>query len=190
MQYRIDTQGLLDTLAVWNGFLKRKTRLIACGGTAMTLLGVKPSTKDIDFLVPVDSEYDYLLKTLKDLGYKPVTGYGWAKDDGFIFDLFKGKKVFTTELLQSSLDDGQNIKVAELSRIYLGVLNYYDLIISKLFRGSSVDLEDCLLLLKNKRKEIKINTLVDKFKETASYDISEDKVNKNLVHFLKLAEKI
>jgi hypothetical protein len=151
----------------------------------MTLLGVKPSTKDIDFLVPQEKEYDYLIKTLGEIGYKPVTGYGWAKDQGFIFDLFKGKRVFTTELLDSPLAGDRNIKIAELSRIYLGVLNYYDLIISKLFRGSTVDFDDCRLLLKTKKNEIDIKKLTARFKETASYDTSEDKANKNLTVFLK-----
>jgi hypothetical protein len=49
MEYRIDKQGLLDRISAWDTFLKRKVHLIACGGTALTLLGVKPSTKDIDF---------------------------------------------------------------------------------------------------------------------------------------------
>lgn len=186
MEYRIDKQNLLDTLAVWNGFLKRKVNLVACGGTAMTLLGIKSSTKDIDFLVPEEKEYDYLLKILKEIGYKPVTGYGWAKDKGFIFDLFKGNRVFTTELLDSPLAKDKNIEMSQLSYIYLGVLNYYDLIISKLFRGDTVDFDDCLLLLKTKKKEISIKKLIDRFKETASYDTSEDKVNKNLTTFLKL----
>ena len=48
MKYRLDKNRLLDILGGWNHFLKRKVHLIACGGTAMTLIGVKPSTKDID----------------------------------------------------------------------------------------------------------------------------------------------
>jgi hypothetical protein len=48
MEYRLDKNRLLDILREWNRFLKRKVHLIACGGTAMTLIGVKPSTKDID----------------------------------------------------------------------------------------------------------------------------------------------
>ena len=89
-KYRIDRAGLLDTLAAWDSFLKRKVRLIACGGTAMTLLGIKESTKDIDLIVPVEKEHDYLMKILPGLGYKHVTGWGWARDDGFVFDLFQG----------------------------------------------------------------------------------------------------
>ena len=56
----------------WNRFLRRKVQLIACGGTAMILIGVKPSTKDVDFMVPMAREYAYLTKQLKDLGYRQI----------------------------------------------------------------------------------------------------------------------
>ena len=69
MKYRLNQKDLLDTLGLWNGFLNKKVHLIACGGTALTLLGVKESTKDVDMLVPVDHEYEYLVKILKQLGY-------------------------------------------------------------------------------------------------------------------------
>ena len=189
MIYRIDKQGLLDSLSVWNGFLKRKVHLVACGGTALTLLDIKASTKDVDLLVPETDEYNYLLKILKDLGYKSASGVGWARDDGFTFDLFRGKSVHTTELLESPLDKGNNIPVKEFSYIYLGVLNYYDLLLSKIFRGTSVDMDDCMMLMKAKRTEIDIARLSQRFKETASYDVSEDKVNNNLEHFIRLLKK-
>jgi peroxiredoxin family protein len=64
MEYRLDKQALLEVMEQWNHFMKRKVHLVACGGTAMTLLGVKASTKDVDFMVPIVSEYGYLLKML------------------------------------------------------------------------------------------------------------------------------
>ena len=73
MEYRLNKQKLFDILEQWNRFLKRKVHLIACGGTAMTLLDVKASTKDVDFMVPNVSEYAYLIKMLKSLDYEPET---------------------------------------------------------------------------------------------------------------------
>lgn len=189
MEYRIDKQRLLDQLSIWDGFLKKKVRLIACGGTALTLLGVKASTKDIDLIVPDIGEYDYLINILKQLGYKPASGWGWVRDDAFIFDLFRGKTIHTTELLESPLEQGKNILVKEFTKIYLGVLNYYDIIISKLFRATEVDIEDCLLLLRHSKEQIDIKRLKMRFKKTASFDVSQDKVNRNFEHFLKLAQK-
>ncbi len=189
MNNRIDKDTLLEELSGWNSFLKRRVHLIACGGTALTLLGVKPSTKDIDLLVTEIREFDYLTKTLKDLGYHPVTGWGLSRGNGYVFDLFRGKCVHTTELLDSPLAEGENIKFREFSMIYLGILNYYDILISKLFRCTSVDIEDCLLLVKAKRSAIDIEIFIERFKETASFDISEDKVIKNLEHFLKILRR-
>ena len=189
MSYMVDKDSLIDRIAAWDGFLKRRIRLIACGGTALTLLGVKASTKDIDLMVPDIDEYKYLLGVLKQLGYKPASGWGWARGDGFIFDIFKGKAVHTTELLESPLEKGNNIPVREFEKIYLGILNYYDILISKLFRASAVDIDDCLLLVRKRNKDINIKRLKTRFKETASYDVSENRVNKNFNHFLRSLKK-
>jgi len=189
MKYRIDKQGLLDRISVWDGFLKRKVHLIACGGTALTLLGVKASTKDIDLIVPDLTEHDYLINNLKQLGYSPVSGWGWTRGDDIIFDLFRGKRVHTTELLDSPLIKANHILIKEFNHIYFGVLNYYDIIIVKLFRAAAVDIEDCLALMKYKRQQIHIKLLIKRFQETASFDVSEDKVNKNLEYFLKIIKK-
>ena len=189
MEYRIDKQGLLDRISAWDGFLKRKVSLIACGGTALTLFGVKASTKDIDLIIPDEGEYNYLLGILKQLGYKPASGWGWERGDGFIFDLFRGKRIHTTELIESPLEKGNHVLIKEFDRIYLGVLNYYDIIISKLFRAATVDIDDCLILVRNKKEKIDFDRLEERFKETASFDISQDKVNKNFNYFLKILKK-
>lgn len=189
MEYRIDKQTLLQRISAWDGFLKRKIHLIACGGTALTLLGVKASTKDIDLILPEVNEYEYLIKILKQLGYKTASGWGWSREDGFIFDLFRGKSIHTTELLESPLAEGNNIVVKEFDRIYLGILNYYDIIISKLFRSTAVDINDCLLLVKSKQNEIDLKLFEDRFKQTASFDVSEDRVLGHLKHFLSVLKK-
>jgi hypothetical protein len=104
----VSTRRFLDVLAQLNRFLKRKVRLIACDETAMTLLAVKPSTKDVDFMVPNMAEYNYLIRMLKELGYEPGTASGWQRRrDIFRFDLFPGKRIHTTELLTSPLEPGQ-----------------------------------------------------------------------------------
>ncbi len=79
--------------------------------------------------------------------------------------------------------------VKEFSHIYLGVLNPYDIIISKLFRSTAIDIDDCVALLKSKRNEIDMAKLEKRFKETASYDVAEQSVFQNWEHFLKLVAK-
>ena len=49
---RIDSSQLLEFLELVGQELPRKIVLVAAGGSAMTLLKVKPSTRDIDFTGP------------------------------------------------------------------------------------------------------------------------------------------
>jgi hypothetical protein len=189
MDARVDKTTLLNNLSAWDRFLKRKVRIIACGGTAMTLINIKASTKDIDFLIPEPKEYKYLVNTIIDLGYERKTGTGWQKDRGYIFDLYVGKTIFTTELLESPLKAGNYIPFKNFSSIHLGVLNYYDLIITKLFRYSQVDIDDCLSLIREKAGEIDIEKLKSRFYETSSYDISDEKNRKNFDYFYKIVTK-
>ncbi len=188
--YRLTPQTLLEELVQWNTFLKRKVHLIACGGTALTLLGVKDSTKDVDFMVPNEKEHNYLVKVLKDLGYQQTTASGWAKGGSrFIFDLFKGNFIHTTQLLESPLKEGNHKLHNEFSQLYIGILNAYDLIASKLFRGTNVDFEDCLMLIIAQKDEIDIHHVEQHFKELAKYDISEERLAVNLEHFIELLKE-
>jgi len=43
MEYRVGTKDLFESLAIWNELVsgRGKIHLIACGGTALTLLGYK-----------------------------------------------------------------------------------------------------------------------------------------------------
>jgi len=190
MNYRLNKNTLLEALSEWNRFIRRRVHLIACGGTAITLAGIKPSTKDVDFMVPKEKEYAYLMKQLKALGYKQVTGSGWKRaGEDFQFDLFSGKRIHTTELLDSPLMEGRHSILMEFSHLYIGILNDYDLIVSKLMRGTRVDFEDCLNLTEAHRTEIDMDRLTRHFFKMISYDISEKRIKKNLDHFLELLRK-
>src|SRR3989338_785756 len=134
-EYRISSDQLIETLTVWDSLLpgREKIHLIACGGTALTLLGYKLSTVDVDFLVPVESEYKRLIEFLEQAGYERVSGHRWRRPgETIVFDLFVGSSVYTTGLLDSPLEPGKNRKIKEFNKIYLGVLNSIDLVITKL----------------------------------------------------------
>jgi hypothetical protein len=188
MEYRLTKEMLIAQLAQWDSFLKREIHLIACGGTAMTLLGVKASTRDVDFIVPKQQEYEYLIKLLKDLGYKNVRGSGWARDhEAFIFDLFAGKRVHTTDLLNDPLESANHTLIKEFAHIYLGVLNDYDLIVSKLFRGDRVDFEDCVSLMKARKDVVDMDKLKNYFFEMLSYHpVGKNRVQGNWDSFQKM----
>lgn len=188
-EYRINKEGLFAEMSAWSSFLKRQVHLVACGGTAMTLLDIKESTKDIDFIVPDQKEFSYLTGKLTELGYTKATQYGWRRGNGFVYDLFPGNSVYTTELLDSPLAPEGNIKFKEFDKIYIGILNYYDIIITKLFRSTTVDIEDCIKLFKSRRAEIELDKLAGRFRQTASYDVSEDKVLGNYTNFISILKK-
>jgi hypothetical protein len=56
-------------------------------------------------------------------------------------------------------------------------------------RGTTVDLDDCLMLTVAQRKEIDIDKLVDHFHELVSYDVAQDRLRPNIDHFLRLLEE-
>jgi hypothetical protein len=66
-----DKSALFDFLEVLNEDLTKKITLVAAGGTAMTLLDLKPSTIDIDFTIPSSDiiEFEQVLKN-NPPGYK------------------------------------------------------------------------------------------------------------------------
>jgi hypothetical protein len=72
--YRLTGSKLLQTIDNWDRLMNFRAQLIACGGTALTLLNLKESTKDIDFIVPVITEYEKLMKFLKAIGYTQKGG--------------------------------------------------------------------------------------------------------------------
>ena len=187
MPYRLTKDQLFEVLEEWNRRLKRRVHLIACGGTAMTLLGIKASTKDVDFIVPVLTEYDYLIRNLKKIGYEKVTQSGWQrKGEIFQFDIFPGTNIHTTGLLASPLETGRHYLLKEYKHLYIGILNYYDLICSKLMRGTRVDFEDCLALAEARISEIDVNSLAEHYREMIKYDIAEERLKPHMDHFIDL----
>ena len=55
---RVSEKELLNFLDLFDQELDKNIVLIAVGGTAMTLLGLKASTKDIDFNIPLDEDLE------------------------------------------------------------------------------------------------------------------------------------
>ena len=191
MEYRINKDELTRTLQAWDELLpgRGKIRLVACGGTALTLMGHKESTKDVDFLVPEPDEYERLAGFLAKAGYQKETEYGWRHaGETILFDLYLGKRVYVTELLTSPLDRGGSRKWKTWKKIEVSILNPADLIISKMFRGTEVDIQDSLLLLSKENMSLK--KLQTRYRETAQYEINEAKVLRNLELLLKRWQEV
>ena len=116
-----------------------------------------------------------------ELGYKSVSGHGWQREkEVYQFDLFPGRRIHTTELMDDPLEKDRHTLIKEFSHIYLGVLNDYDLIVSKLFRGTQVDFEDTISLAFAHKKSIDLKKLREHFFEMLSYHpVGEDRVKGN-----------
>ncbi len=188
-KYRITSRALMQTIDNWEHLINFKVNLIGCGGTALTLLEIKESTKDIDFIVPVGKEYERLMKFLRSLGYEEKGG-GLAHPDDplFLYQFWVGSRVFTTDLLDSPLDPGKNIPIKKWKHIYLGALNLQDLIITKMFRGMQVDVDDCVAVFAT--SEIDPEELLKRYAEAAKYDLNPERMLQNFVAFTEaLLEK-
>ncbi len=139
----ITKDDLLSWLRKVDKKLKRKMIVIAVGGTAMTLLGLKSSTMDIDFCL--NSEYRDEFKK--------------ALDKKFIVDLFVDGYIFSEQLPLDYLE--KSSKLIEMDNIELRILCIEDLIITKTARLNARDEEDIRALAKHANK----NNLIHRFNQ-------------------------
>jgi hypothetical protein len=122
-----DKSALLEFLEVFNGDLTKKVTLVATGGTAMTLLDLKPSTIDIDFTIP-SSDLPEFERALKN------------NPPGFKVDRWADGYVFCQSLPSDYLF--KSIKIKEYSHILLKALHPVDIVITKIGRLNQRDIQD------------------------------------------------
>jgi ABC-type phosphate transport system auxiliary subunit len=137
-----DKSLLLEFLEVLNGDLTKKVTLVAVGGTAMTLLDLKPSTIDIDFTIP-SSDLPEFERALKN------------NPPGFKVDRWADGHVFCQSLPSDYLD--KSIKIKEYSHILLKALNPVDIVVTKIGRLNQRDIQDiekCIREFKITKDEI------------------------------------
>ncbi len=129
------------------------------------------------------TEHEKLMKFLKAIGYREkVGGLEHPDDPYFLYQFWSGNRVFTTDLLDSPLETGKHIPVKEWDYIYLGALNLVDLIITKMFRGTGVDVDDCIAIFETGR--VDSDELLERYAEAAGYDLNPDKMMHNFILFV------
>jgi len=128
-----DKKALFEFLEVINESLSRKITLVAAGGTAMTLLDLKPSTIDIDFTIPSSDlpEFEQALQNLPS-GSKVDR---WT--DGYVFC----QSIPSDYIRKSS-------KIREFSNISLRALHPVDIIVPKIGRLNPRDIQDIENIIK------------------------------------------
>lgn len=137
-----DKSLLLEFLEVLNDDLTKKITLVAAGGTAMTLLDLKPSTIDIDFTIP-SSDLPEFERALKD------------NPPGFKVDRWADGYVFCQSLPGDYLD--KSIKIKDYTHILLKALHPVDIVVTKIGRLNQRDIQDiekCISKFKITKDEI------------------------------------
>ena len=145
----------------------KRVDLYALDGTALTILGIKSSTIDIDFNVDSEKQHRYLTTLFRDLGFEQQSTLRWRTQEGFAIDLFHGSNILGTQLLSDCLKKSKLI--SSFGKLMLHTLSLEDIIISKLARGDERDFGDIRQILLNEK--IDVRGLVDRYKETMKASI-------------------
>jgi len=141
----IDKNGLLDILHKIDLELKNKITIVAIGGTAMELLGIKETTKDIDFNIPSDNDYNEFERAINKIGLN------------IKIDYYEKNAIFSEALPMDYLKIAIKYK-SKFGKIELYILNPIDIVCSKIGRLSDIDIIDirqCIKYYNITRSQIK-----------------------------------
>ena len=180
MTVMIDKNLLLELLEEWNALAAKSMvglRLVALGGTALTLLDIKASTKDIDFTVPGEDLRAFNLILAKS-GIKHAGGISYQTRTDIRLDVFRGGQIFTTSLPDDYVDKA--ILIRDFGNLKLYALSIYDIIITKLARNSAGDEEDIRSIFK--AASVDIVKLKKRFREVQKLTLD----NHLAYHFKRL----
>jgi hypothetical protein len=144
----------LDTFLQLIADLDTEIEFFAIGGTAMVLKGIKESTKDIDFLTT--SKYEDLKKLFELAGLKEKSLSQlcniWYLNNTRI-DIFYGEFILGFSLPADWKELSEYIK--SFGKVKLYILNWYDIIISKIARSEKRDIDDILIILEKENIDFK-----------------------------------
>ena len=132
----LDKSRLVEFLKAIDKKTTTRITLIAVGGTAMTLLDIKKSTRDIDFTAPTE-DYREFRKILDKTPH------------GFEIHVWPYGTVFS-QFLPNDYED-KSITITQLNHITLKALNPIDIVVTKIGRLDPRDLEDIEDCIQKKR---------------------------------------
>jgi len=141
-----DLEDFLNLLADLNEPLE----LFAIGGTAMVLKKIKESTKDIDFLTT--EKYEKIKKLFHLAGLKEESASKacniWRLNEMRI-DMFYEGFILGINFPGDWKKLSQKIK--EVGKIKVYILNWHDIIITKIARAEKRDIDDILEIIKSQK---------------------------------------
>ena len=135
--------------------LDKQMELFAMGGTAMVLKNIKEATKDIDFLTT--SDYDSINELFRLAGLE-------EKDSSKLCNIWhlsnKRIDIFYDEFVMGITlpDDWREMSehIRNIGKLRLYILNWYDIIITKIARSEPRDIDDILVILKTQKIDFKV----------------------------------
>lgn len=145
----------LETFLQLIADLDEEIELFAIGGTAMVLAGIKESTKDIDFLTTLD--YNTIKKHFGLTGLREKDSSKlcnkWFLDNKIRVDLFYDGYIMGITLE----DDWKELsrKIRTVGKLKLYILNWYDIIITKIARSETRDIKDVLGIIESQKIDLK-----------------------------------
>lgn len=130
--------------------LDREIELFAIGGTAMVLKNIKESTKDIDFLTTSNHEKIKELFRLAGLKEKDSSELcnKWYLNNIRI-DIFYSEFIMGVALPDDWRDLSEHIR--DIGKLKLYILNWYDIIITKIARSEPRDIEDSIEIIQTQK---------------------------------------
>jgi len=151
--------------------LNEHLELFAIGGTAMVMKNIKEATKDIDFLTT--ESYDKIKRLFTLAGLKEespnkvcnIWRLGKTRIDIFYDGLIMGIS-FPKDWITLSE------KIKNISKIKLYILNWYDLIITKISRAEKRDIEDIIAIMKSQKLDM--NLLKERYYSIAETALISD----------------
>lgn len=134
----ITKQDLLDWLNEVDQRLNHEIVLVAAGGTAMTLLNLKESTRDVDFCVP-ESDFE----EFKRLSHTNL----------FKVDIFHSSYIVALQLPPDYVTLAQDYPYP-FKHLHLKTLKPEDIIVTKTSRLNARDIEDIKSLAKSGKVDL------------------------------------
>jgi len=162
-----DLDNFLNLIAALNESLE----LFAIGGTAMVLKNIKESTKDIDFLTT--EKYEKIQRMFNLAGLKEEADNKicniWRLNELRI-DIFYDGFIMGIPFPEDWKKFSEKIK--SIGKIDLYILNWYDLIITKISRSEKRDIDDILAIIKSQK--LNFNFLKKRYYSIAETSLISD----------------
>lgn len=134
----VQSSRLMEFLATIDRYMTSRMDVVMVGGTALTLLGRKESTKDIDICFGTEKDMENFAKVAERLGYSRKQGR--LAGHGLLIDIYCGGYIFCVQLPEDYAEKAVEIK--RLEKMTISALSPEDIIITKTARLNERDLED------------------------------------------------